>query len=230
MKRTAERIDRLAAEYVLGTLQGPARRRFQTWCAEDPAAAAAVAAWAARLSPLAEVVPAVTPSARVWRRLAARIAPAAAAPQGFRGWLSGWRPFLVGAALATVVVGTSLNLLLPTPAGGAYIAVMNNALAQPVIMVSASRKSLDLTVKIVQPFAVAGDRSLELWAVPKSGAPVSLGLLQANGKTKLKLPRPADDALGEIPNLAVSLEPQGGSPSGQPTGPVVYQGPCIKMW
>jgi anti-sigma-K factor RskA len=75
---------------------------------------------------------------------------------------------------------------------------------------------------------VAG-KSLELWAVPREGSPRSLGIVQAE-KHALKLPAPADQALGDIPLLAVSLEPQGGSTTGAPTGPVLYSGPCVKYW
>jgi anti-sigma-K factor RskA len=46
----------------------------------------------------------------------------------------------------------------------------------------------------------------------------------------LQLAAPADRALGDIPLLAVSLEPKGGSPTGAPTGPVLYSGPCVRYW
>jgi anti-sigma-K factor RskA len=46
----------------------------------------------------------------------------------------------------------------------------------------------------------------------------------------LKLAGPADGALRDVPLLAVSLEPRGGSRTGSPTGPVLYSGPCVKYW
>jgi anti-sigma-K factor RskA len=75
---------------------------------------------------------------------------------------------------------------------------------------------------------VAG-KSLELWAVPRQGGPKSLGLLDAEQAT-LTLAGSADRTLGEVPLLAVSLEPRGGSRTGAPTGPVLYSGPCVKYW
>lgn len=79
-----ERADRLAAEYVLGTLRGPARRRFEALRPAHPGLRAAEARWQARLVPwaLADVERQrawAEPSARVWARIAERIgAPAGA--------------------------------------------------------------------------------------------------------------------------------------------------------
>jgi len=56
-----------------------------------------------------------------------------------------------------------------------------------------------------------------------------LGLV-SDQKAILRLAAAADQSLGDVPTLAVSLEPQGGSPTGQPTGPVLYTGPCVKYW
>jgi len=73
------------------------------------------------------------------------------------------------------------------------------------------------------------DASLELWALPRGGKPKSLGLISGN-KGVLQLAAVADKALADVPMLAVSLEPKGGSPTGSPTGPVLYSGPCVKDW
>jgi anti-sigma-K factor RskA len=61
-----------------------------------------------------------------------------------------------------------------------------------------------------------------LWFRKPSSLWKALGLI-ASGAA-------ADQSLGEVPALAVSLEPQGGSPTGQPTGPVLCTGPCVKYW
>ena len=53
--------ERLAAEYVLGTLRGAARRRFEGWMFHDAALRRAVTEWQERLVPMAELTPAVTP-------------------------------------------------------------------------------------------------------------------------------------------------------------------------
>jgi len=66
---------------------------------------------------------------------------------------------------------------------------------------------------------------LELWAVPPQGTPRSLGLISANGTTIVPRGRLAASLVkGDTAALAVSLEPPGGSPTGAPTGPVLYAG------
>jgi anti-sigma-K factor RskA len=85
-------------------------------------------------------------------------------------------------------------------------------------------------VKTLEPGIHVAGKSLQLWAIPKSGPPVSLGLVSTEEKGMLKLVSVADQSLAQIPALAVSLEPQGGSPTGLPTGPILFSGPCIKYW
>ena len=97
------------------------------------------------------------------------------------------------------------------------------------MIVSAARRERALQVKMLEPSIRVAGKSLELWAVPGQGNPRSLGVVEAE-KGALKLLAPADEALGDIPLLAVSLEPPGGSATGVPTGPVLYSGPCVRYW
>jgi anti-sigma-K factor RskA len=77
----------------------------------------------------------------------------------------------------------------------------------------------------LSPVGMTPDRVLELWSVPPEGNPRSLGLISANGVTVLKRERlPATVLKGGTAALAVSVEPPGGSPTGVPTGPVVFAG------
>ena len=224
MRLNDELRDRLAAEYALGTLRGRARERLRRWLRDDAQLARAVAAWEARLAPMADAVPAVPPPARLWRRIENQLAPARK-----QGW---WKPLALlasGAAAALVAVA----LLLPLQRAGippSYVAVLSDPKTnQPVLIATAQRSAMVLHVNTLDPKIHVPGRSLELWALPSGAQPKSLGVL-AGGRSELKLLAVADRSLADVPALAISLEPPGGSPTGQPTGPVLYTGPCVKYW
>ena len=69
--------------------------------------------------------------------------------------------------------------------------------------------------------------------LPDRGNPRSLGLISTispAGVARIELPTAADQALQNIPALAISLEPAGGSPTGLPTGPVLYTGLVQRLY
>jgi anti-sigma-K factor RskA len=223
--------ERLAAEYAVGTLRGAARARFRRWMLEDGALARAVGEWEARLAPMAAGVAPVRPPVRVWREIEARLRPA---PLPYRPRSAFWRALgLVagGAAAALAATTMVLSLQTQTPASGEYLAVLSDPKTlRPVLLVSAARQDDRLRIKTLDPAIRVPNASLELWALPAEGKPRSLGLIPSASKGELQLASMADLALSDVPALAVSLEPKGGSPTGAPTGPVLYSGPCVKDW
>jgi anti-sigma-K factor RskA len=228
--REPKRADALAAEYVLGTLRGRARERFERLARTDRALADAVRNWEDRLLPLAEELPPVAPPARVWTAILARVRGAPPARASLWSSLGLWRALAV-ASLATVVA-LSVVVFRPTPAlpEGALVVVLAGTDAKPALVASAGRLGRTLSVKPVARVDVAADRALELWMLPDGGNPRSLGLISATGVARVALSVPADEALRNIPALAVSLEPSGGSPTGLPTGPVLYTGPVQRTY
>jgi anti-sigma-K factor RskA len=234
-KNKPELRERLAAEYVLGTLRGRARARLRRWMREDATLARAVVEWEARLSPLAGAVQPIQAPARLWSEIETRIGARRAAA----GWwdrVAFWRPVGI---LATGAMAALLAVIVLLPSGrsppaephrAAYIAVLSDPRTQlPVLVATAARHDGRLSVRALDPSILVPGRSLELWAVPKRGGPKSLGVLDAEHAI-LKLAGDADRVLGDVPLLAVSLEPRGGSQTGAPTGPVLYSGPCVKYW
>lgn len=228
--REPGRADALAAEYVLGTLRGQARARFARLARSDRALADAVHGWEERLLPLAEQLPPVTPPARVWNAVLARIRGTDAAQASIWSSLGLWRGLAL-ASLATVIALT-IALLRPAPERpeGALVVVLAGSDARPALVASADRLGRYLNVKPVARVDVAADRALQLWMLPDGGNPRSLGLISATGVVRVALSAPAEDALRAIPALAVSLEPAGGSPTGLPTGPVLYSGPIQRTY
>jgi len=227
-----ELAQRLAAEYVAGTLRGPARRRFDAMLPSQPVLRQAVQEWQDRLLPLTAALGEVAPPARVWRRIEARltetgrttVAPAIAGDSG--GWwrnLAFWRGLAGASSLATLVL--ALLLANPTPQAPVVVVLAStaadgSAAAPAGFVASFSADGRAVATRPLVPVNLAAGRALELWAVPAAGAPRSLGLISADGATVVKRRRLLDDTAA----LAVSLEPAGGSPSGAPTGPILYVG------
>ncbi len=230
---TPERADALAGQYVLGTLSRRARARFARLIGVDRGITDAVNAWEARLLPFAESIAPVAPPAYVWSRILARVQgdrkSVAAAPSLWAN-LGLWRALtLAGFATAMAL---SIVLLAPQPERPeqTLVAVLAGTDAKPVLIATADRTSRTLRIKVVAPVDIAADRTLQLWALPAAGNPRSLGLIAPSGIVQIALSGPADAALAQIPALAVSLEPRGGSPTGLPTGPVVYSGPIQRLY
>jgi anti-sigma-K factor RskA len=228
-----ERLDALAAQYVLGTLSRAARDRLARLASGNETVAAALRAWETRLLPLAESLPPVVPPERVWPAILDRI-QGQREPSSIWANLGLWR----GLTLAGFATAMALAVVLLTPrpetAIETLVVVLAGQDARPALVVSADRSGRTLTVKAIAPVQPAADRALQLWALPEQGSPRSLGLIPTTGAAssvvRLDLPAPVGLALQNIPALAVSLEPQGGSPTGLPTGPVLYSGPIQRLY
>ncbi len=220
-----ELAERLAAEYALGTLRGRARTRFERWIREDGAIARAVSEWEARLAPMAQAVAPRQPPARVWRGIEVRLGRVEPQRRSF------WKAIgLVASGAAAAAVFMAVVLPPQKPAAAGYVAVLSEPKTQrAVLLVSASRQDNRIKVRALGTAIQVADASLEIWALPKGGKPRSLGLVPGQEGT-LALAGTADQVLSDVPMLAVSLEPAGGSKTGAPTGPVLYSGPCVKDW
>ena len=223
----------LAAQYVTGTLCGRARRRFEALLPVHPTLRAAVQGWQERLMPLAAAVAPVVPPRRVWQAIEARLWPqaaASAAPATRAAWwqrLDLWRG-LSGLATAAVLVLT-VALVRAPPAAPPIVVVLEGqagtAAAGATFVASVSGDGQAMVMQPVSNVVVQSDRVLELWSVPPKGAPRSLGLISASGATVVQRSRLPETLLkGGTAALAVSVEPPGGSPTGAPTGPVVFAG------
>lgn len=217
----------LAAEYALGTLVGAARRRFERLLIDDARLRAELAAWETRFADWAAGLPRQAPPARVWRRIERRIDSHARRPSL---WTRAgvWQVCTSVAVLALAAV-IAWWQLTPAPATPVEMAVIASQVGKPVWVVSARHAQRTLTIKAIGPAAPPAGKAYQLWMLPKPGAaPVSLGLLPQSGETIRRLTATQMQALAAAQALAVSIEPPGGSPTGQPTGPVVYVAPLVQ--
>jgi len=251
-----ELLERLASAYALGTLRGGARRRFEAMAREQAPVRAAALIWQSRLASINELQPQAQPDAVVWTRIhnlvqgekagaaqAAVRAQAAAESTGLAAWLRSltlWRAATAVGALATVTAIT-VNVGQRQEYGGEiarlqtqllaapqieYVAVLADDKAAASMLVTFDPKAKKLTLQRVGNFEEAGDRSLQLWALPPTGGPKSLGVL---GRDKLLKLTAGERDVREVPTLAISLEPKGGVPSETgPTGPVLFKGALIQ--
>jgi anti-sigma-K factor RskA len=155
---------------------------------------------------------------RVWQGITARIEPQVLHVPEKRPF---WNWLRATAAIATLVIAVTIGVIY-TRDTARYSATLLTADAQPALKVEAHEDYLKvepLTLAAIEP-----GQSLELWAIPPDGKPISLGVIPAGGKGKVELSETQKALIGKPIALAVSLEPKGGSPTGQPTGPVLYQG------
>jgi anti-sigma-K factor RskA len=212
-------IDSLAAEYVLGTLRGPARRRFEKWRATTPLVEERCRFWEGNLMQLAKGVRPIRPPPRVWQGIRARLNLAGSEPRR--------RPARVLAIAASVLLVAGLSALLYWRSFGPgkllEVATITTPTGSQVWEVDVY--SGRLIVHAGQLPAHPTDRDFELWALPAGGKPVSLGLLPTRGAAQRSLTAVQQQALAKAAQVAVTVEPLGGSPTGQPTSTPIFVAP-----
>jgi anti-sigma-K factor RskA len=210
MSMDSDDLNDLAAEYVLGTLAGAERVAFEARLQRDPAAMRAVALWAGQLQPLADAVTPAIPPTELWQRIQREAG--LPAPSKMRA------PMWIAAALAAAVIAISFLvpdlMFKPDVNSVAQLAPQGG---EPAFVVSVLDDHQKLLIRAAKVDAVP-NQSYELWAVPPAGAaPVSLGIIAPTGETERDLAESVRGLLRVGATLAVSLEPEGGSPTGAPT-------------
>jgi len=218
-------VDALAREYVIGTLHGRARTRFARVLAASLTARRAVLAWERSLQPLALAVPAAVPPTHVWPRIATAIGTRRGRPTFGVGL---WQALAASLAFLAVILG-GLYLGQGTRLDQAqYVAVVADQQTGPIWLLQAF--SRELRVSTVMPRPEPAGNSYELWMLQGPGLPpVSLGLIPGAGNAVLPLSDAQLGVLAQTMTLAVSLEPAGGSPTGLPTGPVIFTAPLLRV-
>lgn len=236
---TAEERSVAAGEFVLGTLGEADRQAFEAAMPADAGLRAEVAMWQDRLLSLTRHAAPVEPSPSLWPRIDARLAwtarPARAAPvapwwQRLRLW-QGVSGLAVTACLA---LGSALVLRGGADqAGQQYVAVLQgpqgggNGWVVEVRVDGAGQGRLRL-VPVAPSGPVPAGRALQFWTkAPGAAGPSSLGLVQAGSTVELPATRLPDLRPEQL--FEITLEPEGGSPIGRPTGPVLFIGRAVKL-
>ena len=220
--------DALAAEFALGVLdstdQAVAERRYVS----DAGFAAEADAWRGYLTGLIQGVAPEAPPSGVWTAIARRLDDPKVVELQLRRSVRTWRG--VAAATGALAAGLALAVVWPhpTPAAPPVLTARLSASARgPTVFVALydpARRAIVLTPAAV---SAAADRSPELWLIPVGGKPIAVGVAAFGGSVQL-IPT-ADGAGVRSGTLAVSIEPKGGSPTGQPTGPVIATGQLAEL-
>jgi anti-sigma-K factor RskA len=237
-------LDELAAEYVLGLLEGRDGVRAEALFERDPAFQAAVSRWRAQFSELDATADPMPASEALWQRIDAELAaereaalspaPPVIVPDPRNAFRALWHnlAFWRFAGLAT----TAASLLL---AGALYLTtdfLAAERARKPTLVAILVKEGTNEPGAIVNTFAngqaelipleiinVPPDRALQIWTLwDRARGPVSVGLVHQARSVRLdlqNLPIPGPDQLFEI-----TLEPAAGSPTGRPTGPILMKG------
>lgn len=221
-----------AAEYALGTLDADERAAAQARLQADPAFAAVVAAWEARLGLLAEAAPARAPPADLFAGIEARLAAPAevsnVVPLLARR-LARWRTlaFSGGALSGALAAALAFLLIARAPPPHQFVAILQKSADAPAFAMTVDVDRLEFSVRPVAAEAPAG-KSYELWIIAPDAAPKSLGVIDAVARThggRLAF----DPVAVRAATYAVTVEPPGGSPDGKPSGAPVFVGKLIPV-
>lgn len=211
---TADERDGLAAEYVLGTLEAREADAARALIERDAAFAGLVADWERRLAPLLALAAPEAPPPGLWARIEASLGTTA--PRA--GWRFPWPAFGLGAS--AVAAGLAAFMVLRPPAPAPLMTVLLTSQDQPAWQVVAERGEIRLAA--LNPRGVEAGRVMQLWALPQGAtAPTSLGLVPEGGRFSVT-PRNIRPEPGML--IEITLEPPGGSPTGRPTGPILFIG------
>jgi anti-sigma-K factor RskA len=225
-----EALDALAAEYVLGTQSAERRAATRERLSGDGALRAAVDAWERRLAPLAALAEPVAPSPSTWRRIDASIdasAPRAAARAPGGGWwgeLRVWRGLAAAGFAAALLLATALALRGPAPPR--YVVVLVAPQDESPGWIVRARRGGELELEPLGRTEVPEGRSLQFWTKGEDWpGPVSLGLVRPGEPRRVAIDRLPPLRANQL--FEITLEPYDGSPTGRPTGPILYIGRAV---
>ena len=227
-----EDMEELAAEFALGTLPPAEQQEAELLAVNDAEFAAMVKAWERRLIPLALALEPVEAPPRIRGAVMKAIAGDAAGSETVVAWkrkASAWRWATVGAS--AIAASLAAFILVGKPTGPAtdqrYVAVLQPEGPGPAFLASIDLANGSISVRTMGAVAQPG-KSYELWAVGGGrDKPQSLGVIDASFRIPASKLGKIDPAILNDTLFAVSLEPEGGSPTSQPTGPVMFTGKLV---
>ncbi|MCH9675670.1 MAG: anti-sigma factor [Gammaproteobacteria bacterium] len=220
----------LAGEYVLGTLHGKARARFEKLLQTDPALLGEVESWQAKLYPMVDGLEESPPPERVWKAVRARVASRPTTVPT-RRTTTFWRLWAGMATAVALVMAIALGASLRSPPATTYVVVVtSDANAKASWVLSGHSESGTLRVRTLSPQSIASDRAFQLWVLPANESTVRpVGLLPSAGDTDIVITAKLAAVLAMAQKVGVSIEAPTGSATGQPTTTPLYHGTPIAL-
>ena len=215
-------LDALCGEYLVGTLRGAARRRFERALREEPLVTGRLEYWQSVVAPRYTKMMEAQPTAAVWNRLERELGLARfRAPWHKRAAF--WRGWAVAATAALLVVlGVDYVRQEAPPAQIAQLS--GKGPGMPVITAHLSRDSSTMVLHSSRPLIAGPSQSYELWLLTPDSKVLSVAVV-GTLDIRFEVPEALRDRLRQGGRLAISVEPPGGSPTGRATGPVILLGP-----
>ena len=217
--------DMTAAELALGLLDGAERAAALRRVLADPAFAREVEEWRDRLAGLFDDYPEV-PAPDVETVVARLDRAATAPPPARRGWWRGAVATAIGIA-AVLVIWLAARPQPNPPQPPHRLMIASLTLTDKSHSLPALVDATSGEIRTADGPATPAGKSAELWLIGSDGVPQAIGLLAANGPSRLQAPPTVQAALANGATLAISIEPPGGSPTGKPTGPVIASGELL---
>lgn len=216
-------LDALCGEYLVGTMRGRPRRRFERALKQEPLVAARLAYWQRTHAPRPSDQMREQPDPATWRRLESELGLARFKRPWWRR-VGLWRMWATAATAALVVLVGIQVQQFETPRQLVEIARLGSKEQPATVTASVSKDHQFLELRAARPVEAGPAQSYELWLIPKEGgAPLSLAVL-GRLDARVVVPEGHRARLQAGATLAVSVEPAGGSPTGAPTGPVILVG------
>lgn len=234
MNDSNDDLQQLAGEYVLGTLSLSRRREVERRLLQEPSLRMAVDAWEQRLLPLTALAEPQQPPAGLWPRIERSLPmPPRVRPAG--GWHAWWNNLnfwrwatMAGVACSTLLaVALATRQLLPEQAPRFMVVLVAPQDKAPGWIVQAGNRN-QLSLIPLAGGSVPDQKALQFWTKGQGwNGPVSLGIVKPGQTQQIgldRLPPLQADQLFEI-----TLEPSKGSPTGKPSGPILYIGRAVKV-
>ena len=211
----------LAGEYVLGVLTGGARRRFERLLMQSSTLRSELTFWEEHLAAWnLKLAPVDPPGYIAWRLLGRVRAEERPRREALRNTF--WRGWAVAATILLAVILVAQRMVPTAEQKPAEFALVSDAKGQPLWVISVHPEANRIDMKAVIDRTPPAGKSYELWMLPGSGNPVPMGLMNSSGLASETVNPELLARLAASKGIAISLEPQGGSPTGLPTGPVLW--------